>query len=111
MAAALKGKKAHADSGLIHCGWNRDGCNVSGKAAYLERAGVCSWLHHHDTLLPVVLPAREVRSPCRASAADVFSAAALAFQADLVLTGLVFAVDLSKQNPGDKTKSGMHMAG
>lgn len=70
----------------------------------LEKAGVCSWLHHHDTLLPVVLPALGVRSPCRASAPDVLPAAESAFQAVLVLTGLVSAVDLSKQYPGGKTK-------
>lgn len=63
----------------------------------LEKAGLSSWLHHHDTLLPVVLPDWKVQSPCRASAADVFFAAASAFQAGLVLTGLVSAVDLSKQ--------------
>lgn len=72
------------------------------------KAGVCSWLLHHDTLLPEVLG---VQSPCRASAADEFPAAASAFWAVLVLTGLVSAVNLSKQYPGDKTKSGMHVTG
>lgn len=77
----------------------------------LGKAKVCSWLCHHDSLLPVVLPALGVQSPCRASAADVFPAAASALQAVLILAGLVSLVDLSKQYPGDKTKSGMLMAG
>lgn len=75
MAAVLgkKKKKAHTDhtdSVLVHCGWHRwpllteKGAVPPAGHLVLEKAGVCSWLCPHDTLVPA-LPALGVLSPCR----------------------------------------------
>lgn len=107
------GKKAHADSGLIHCGWHRDGCSVSGRAACFGEGRslfmvIPSW-HTSPSGIACSASSESLQGQC--SWCVPCCCKQPSRQEVLVLTGQVSAVDLSKKYPGDKTKSGMCVAG